>query len=117
MNAASKLTGIKILHTIIWIFFNLVIGYLAYAVAINKIDRLVLIGISIIVAEGFILLLFKLHCPLTIMARRYSRSMKDNFDIFLPEWLAKYNKLIYMAIFFIIVAGLVYRTWMNAAGN
>lgn len=34
---------------------------------------------------------------------------KDNFDIYLPNWLAKYNKLIYTIIFIIIVVILLYR--------
>jgi hypothetical protein len=32
MTAAAKLTAIKLVHTAVWIFFNVVIGYLAYAV-------------------------------------------------------------------------------------
>ena len=32
------------------------------------------------------------------MARKYSDSTKANFDIYLPEWLAKYNKEIYTTI-------------------
>lgn len=31
-NPKAKLIQIKILHTIIWLFFNVVLGYMAYAV-------------------------------------------------------------------------------------
>ncbi|MGB5556351.1 MAG: hypothetical protein WBM83_16980, partial [Flavobacteriaceae bacterium] len=55
------------------------------------------------------LLLFKWFCPLTVIARKYSDSTKDNFDIFLPNWLAKYNKLIYTSIFGISILILMYR--------
>jgi hypothetical protein len=48
-------------------------------------------------------------CPLTLVARQYSDSTKDNFDIYLPNWLAKYNKLIYTTIFILIVVGVIYR--------
>lgn len=34
-----KLLLIKSVHTLIWIFFNVVIFYLLYAVIINKIDN------------------------------------------------------------------------------
>ncbi len=109
MNAASNLTAIKIVHTLIWIFFNVVLFYMAYAVIVNKIDLSVWIGIALILIEGVVLLMFKRMCPLTIMARRYSDSEKDNFDIYLPNWLAKYNKLIYTTFFILIIGGIIYR--------
>jgi hypothetical protein len=37
------------------------------------------------VTEGIVLLIFKMRCPLTVIAMRYSDSNKDNFDIFLPN--------------------------------
>jgi hypothetical protein len=82
---------------------------MAYAVIVNKIDKYVWIGIALIVLEGVVLLIFKKMCPLTIIARKYSDSAKDNFDIYLPNWLAKYNKLIYTTFFVIIVCGIIYR--------
>jgi hypothetical protein len=100
---------IKSIHTLIWLFFNVVIFYLLYAVIVNKIDQWVWICIGLVVAEGFVLVMFKMFCPLTIMARKYSDSNKDNFDIFLPNWLAKYNKLIYTSIFGLAIMILIYR--------
>ena len=91
----EKLIGIKALHTIIWVFFNVVIFYLLYAVIIDKIDKYVWICLGLIILEGLILLAFKSICPITIIARKYSASEKSNFDIYLPNWLAKYNKVIY----------------------
>ena len=88
---------------------NVVIFYLLYAVLINKIDKWVWICIGIVVLEGLVLLAFKGFCPLTIIARKYSDSTKDNFDIYLPNWLARYNKLIYTSIFGIIMVILVGR--------
>ena len=82
---------------------------MAYTVIVNKIDKFVWIGIVLILLEGIVLLIFKKMCPLTIMARKYSDSAKDNFDIYLPNWLAKYNKQIYTTFFIIIIAGIVYR--------
>jgi hypothetical protein len=98
----SKLILLKIIHTLIWIFFNVVLFYMAYAVIVNKIDKYVWIGIGLILLEGLVLLIFGKMCPLTVLARRYSYSTKDNFDIYLPNWLAKYNKLIYTTLFVII---------------
>ncbi|MDO6432686.1 hypothetical protein Q4E93_18920 [Flavitalea sp. BT771] len=105
----SKLWIVKLIHTAIWVFFNIVIFYLLYAVYSNKIDFRVWICIGLVLLESIVLLLFKMKCPLTLVARRYSDSTRDNFDIFLPEWLAKYNKLIYSIIFLISIAMLIYR--------
>ncbi len=57
------------------------------------------IAIGLVIAEGLVLVLFKMFCPLTLVARKYSDSPKENFDIFLPNWLAKYNKIIFTSIF------------------
>ena len=105
----NPLRTIKIIHTIIWIFFNVVLFYMAYALIVDKIDLFVWIGIALILMEGIVLLLFRKMCPLTIMARKYSESTQDNFDIYLPNWLAKYNKLIYTSFFVVIIIGLVFR--------
>lgn len=67
------------------------------------------IGYALIVLEGIILIIFKFFCPLTIIARKYSDSPKENFDIYLPNWLAKYNKQIYSAIMVIITILTIYR--------
>jgi NhaP-type Na+/H+ or K+/H+ antiporter len=109
MDNSSKLTLIKTIHSLIWVFFNCVIFYLLYAVLSNKIDKWVWICLGIIVFEGLILLVFKAVCPITLVARKYSDSQKDNFDIFLPNWLAKYNKHIYTTILLIALVILIYR--------
>lgn len=98
MTDESKLRMIRIVHTLVWIFFNVVIFYMLYAVIIGKIDIWLWVCYGLILAEGLTLLLFKMYCPLTVWARKYSDSNKENFDIYLPNWLAKYNKLIYTSI-------------------
>ena len=110
MTDAGKLVVVKTIHTAIWIFFNVVIWYMLFAVVTNRINYLVWMGVGLIFLEGFILLLLKKSCPLTLVARRYSASTKDNFDIFLPNWLARYNKLIYTSIFVLILCMLIART-------
>jgi hypothetical protein len=109
MTIQSKLILIKTLHTLVWLFFNVVLFYMAYAVVVNKIDKFIWLGIGLIILEGIVLMLFNKMCPLTIIARKYSDSTKDNFDIYLPNWLAKWNKLIYTTLFVMIICGLIYR--------
>jgi NhaP-type Na+/H+ or K+/H+ antiporter len=103
MNDHAKLILIKSVHTLIWIFFNVVIFYMLYAAITNKIDLWLWVGYGLIFLEGLILLAFRSYCPLTLIARNYSDSPKDNFDIYLPNWLAKNNKLIYTLILFVII--------------
>lgn len=108
-SGGTRLIIIKIIHTAIWLFFNVVIFYLMYAVVSNKIDQWVWICLGFILLEGLVLLTFANACPITIVARKYSASRKENFDIYLPNWLAKYNKQIYTTIVLIILLGLIYR--------
>ena len=103
MTRETKLTIVKVVHTLIWLFFNFVIFYMLYAVIVNKIDVYLLVGYCLLALEGIILLIFNFFCPLTLVARKYSDSPKDNFDIYLPNWLAKYNKLIYTSIVMVII--------------
>jgi hypothetical protein len=105
----NRLLFIKTIHTIIWLFFNVVIFYLLYAAIVDKIDIWVWICIGLVLTEGLVLLAFKMFCPLTVIARKYSDSTRANFDIFLPNWLAKYNKLIYTTIFGVAVIIVIYR--------
>jgi NhaP-type Na+/H+ or K+/H+ antiporter len=114
MNDNKDLFWIKTLHTGIWLFFNVVIFYLLYAVISNKIDKWVWICLVLIVMEGLILLVFKAVCPITLIARKYSDSQAHNFDIFLPEWLAKHNKTIYTSIVTISVIVLIYQLIWNS---
>lgn len=109
MESETKLTLIKIIHTLIWLFFNFVIFYMLYAAAVNKLDMWLWLGYGLIFLEGITLLIFKSFCPVTILARKYSNSTKDNFDIFLPNWLAKNNKLIYTLILTVVIFITIYQ--------
>ena len=103
MNNNQKLNVVKLVHTLIWLGFNLVLGYLFYATLTDNINYLFWIGIGLIILECIILITLNWTCPLTFIARKYSESAKDNFDIFLPNWIAKHNKLIYSTLFSILV--------------
>ena len=115
MNDAHMLIAVKLIHTLIWAFFNIVIFYLLYAVITNHIDKWVWVCLSLILAEGIVLLMFKNICPVTLVARKYSNSQKANFDIYLPHWLAKYNKEIYSVIVGVSILILIYRILNNQA--
>ena len=46
-----------------------------------------------------------MKCPLTPLAARYTDDRRDNFDIYLPLVMARYNKEIFGTLY---VAGLVF---------
>ena len=55
--------------------------------------------------EVFILAVNRWRCPLTAVAARYTADRRPNFDIYLPEWLARHNKGIFGTLF---VLGLLF---------
>jgi polyferredoxin len=103
-----RLRFVRTLHTIIWAFFAgcvVVIPVLAWAGMFSHAS----IFIGIVLIEVLILAVNRWHCPLTTVAARYTGDRRDNFDIYLPEWLARHNKLIfgtiYMAGIFLTLVG------------
>jgi polyferredoxin len=44
-------------------------------------------------------------CPLTPVAARYTNDRRANFDIYLPEWLARHTKRIFGTLY---VAGIIF---------
>jgi hypothetical protein len=108
-NHRTTLIAIKSIHTLIWIFFNVVICYMAYAVIADKMDWRFWLGYVFVLIEGLVLVLFRWTCPISIIAREYTTSQRANFDIYLPEWLAHHTKTIYTSIMLVIVLLTIYR--------
>jgi hypothetical protein len=109
MQNNSRLFLLKFIHTVIWVFYNIVIFYMLFAVLSGKLDARLWICYALVALEGLILLWFRWTCPITIVARRYSADTVDNFDIFLPNWLAKHTKTIYSVLVAVIIVLTVYR--------
>jgi hypothetical protein len=55
--------------------------------------------IAIVFVEVVVLVANGMRCPLTPIAERFTNDRRDNFDIYLPEWLARYNKLIFGSLY------------------
>lgn len=104
MTTAFKLFSMKLIHTAIWAFLVAVIFYVLYCGVADDVNRYTWIAIGLVIAEGLTLLVFGGRCPLTILARNYSDSDRDNFDIFLPNWLARCNKVVFSTVY---VVGLI----------
>jgi hypothetical protein len=54
---------------------------------------------AIVAVEVAVLLLNRLSCPLTNVAAQYTDDRRANFDIYLPEWLARNNKIIFGSLY------------------
>ena len=54
---------------------------------------------GLVLVEILVLLLHGWQCPLTRLAARQTDDRRDNFDIYLPEWLARHNKALFGSLF------------------
>jgi hypothetical protein len=100
---ATALRLVKIVHTIVWAVFATCIVAIP-ALAWLGHERQASVLILVVVIELLVLLANHGNCPLTAIAARYTADRRDNFDIYLPQWLARYNKLIFGSIYLFGVA-------------
>lgn len=112
MQEHSKLLIVKLVHTLIWAFFVTLIAYVVQAGITGEIGTMVWIAIGLVILEGVVLLLNRGKCPLTNIGARYTEDRSDSFDIFLPDWLARHNKLIFTSIFTLGVVLVLCRTFL-----
>ncbi|MEE4377381.1 MAG: hypothetical protein V2J55_07695 [Candidatus Competibacteraceae bacterium] len=104
MTPQTALCAVKVVHTIAWAFFaGCILAIPIYSWRGHFGTAGVLI--SIVLIEVFIIVANHWRCPLTNVAARYTDQRQDNFDIYLPLWLARYNKQIFGSLF---VAALLY---------
>lgn len=91
---AGVLRAIKLAHTVIWAFFA---GCIVAIPVLALQDRLAAAAVlsAIVLLEVVIIVANAWRCPLTGVAARYTDDRRDNFDIYLPEWLARHNKVIF----------------------
>ncbi len=113
MRPSVKLIAIKLIHTFIWLCFVIVIFYITYSGITNNINTFTWVAIGLIIGEGLVLVIFKMFCPLTLLARKFSDSQKDNFDIYLPNWLARHNKVIFTTIYLIGLILVIWRVFLQ----
>jgi hypothetical protein len=98
------LRWIKLAHTVAWAFFAgcillvPVFGWLERYSAAGVLSLIVMLEVLVLAANGW-------SCPLTAVAASYTDDRRDNFDIYLPLWLARHNKVVFGTLF---VAGLAF---------
>jgi hypothetical protein len=106
--AARRLRTVRLLHTAAWAVFAgciVAIPVLAWQGRFGAAAVLALI----VLGEVVVLWLNRWRCPLTAVAARYTDDRRVNFDIYLPEWLARYNKQIFGPLYLAGVTYLVMR--------
>ena len=107
------LLAVKILHTLVWAVFAGCIVAIPIAAWRGQL-RLAWVLIAVVMIEVIVLLANRLRCPLTDVAARHTEDRRDNFDIYLPEWLARHNKLIFGSLY---VAGILFTGYLAVVGG
>ena len=113
MSRLSTLRTVKIVHTIVWAIFVaciLAIWIFTWRGALFEAS----LAIAIVLVEALVLAVNGWRCPLTAIAARYTDDRRDNFDIYLPLWVARHNKLVFGALY---LAGCLFTilAWLGTA--
>lgn len=117
MKAPNALLAVRLIHTIVWAFFAGCIIFLPVAAYIGHFN-LAFALIGFVLLEILILAVNRWRCPLTTVAAKHTSDRQPNFDIFLPLWLAKYNKEIFGTLFILGLAYTIfYAGFLRLASN
>lgn len=100
----QALRAVKIVHTLAWAIFAGCIVALPVAAYLGNFQLAALL-IAIVLVEVIVLFANRFRCPLTDVAARYTSDRRANFDIYLPLWVARYNKEVFGSLF---VAGILF---------
>jgi hypothetical protein len=105
------LPAIKLLHTVIWALLAGSIMALSVAGVLRRfrwaatITIVILLECGVLAANGG-------RCPLTDLAAKYAADRRPNFDIYLPNWLAEHNKVIFGTLF-VVGEAVVVACWFT----
>jgi hypothetical protein len=105
------LVRVKLLHTVIWAVMAGSILAIPVTAMQERFDWAA--GLSaLVLLECGVLAVNRGRCPLTDVAARYTDRREENFDIYLPRWLARHNKVIFGALFVMGEVILLYE-WLS----
>jgi hypothetical protein len=104
--AARRLRTVRLLHTAVWAVFAGSIVAIPWLTWQGHFGAAAVLAV-VVLGEVVVLWLNRWSCPLTAIAARYTADRRANFDIYLPEWLARYNKQIFGPLYAMGVAYLV----------
>jgi len=100
-------------HTVVWAGFAGCIVAIPVLTMQGRFRPAALLAL-VVLGEVLVLAVNRWRCPLTPIAARYTEDRRANFDIYLPEWLARYNKEIFGSSYLAGVVFLAVR-WVGAA--
>ncbi|HEX5052353.1 MAG TPA: hypothetical protein VFZ65_11305 [Planctomycetota bacterium] len=108
-----RLRAVKVLHTVVWAFFA---GCIVAIPPVAWSGRLGIAWLLVgaVAVEVVVLAANAWHCPLTAVAARHTDDRRANFDIYLPEWLARHNKVVFGSLYAFGVLLTVLR-WLGAS--
>jgi hypothetical protein len=110
----AKLLFVQAIHSVVWLFFVVCIVAIPIAAWYNRFQMAAIFS-AVVALEVGVLVVNRMRCPLTAVAARYTDDRRANFDIWLPEWLARYNKHIFGTLY---VAGIAFAlVWWQMAGS
>jgi hypothetical protein len=104
------LAAIKLMHTVIWALLAGSIVALPVAGVLRRYRWAATITVVILLECG-VLAANRGRCPLTDLAAKYTADRRPNFDIYLPNWLAEHNKVIFGTLF-VVGEGVVVACWL-----
>lgn len=110
----NRLAAIRLIHTVVWAFFVACIGAIP-VLAWRREFGGALLCIGLVGVEVLVLAFNRWRCPLTPIAARYTAVQPDNFDIYLPLWLARYNKQLFGTLYLagVFLTAALWLGWMG----
>lgn len=114
MQPIVALRIVKLAHTVAWAFFVACILAIPYFAWQHRFGG-ALVASLFVILEIVVLLFNSMRCPLTAVAARYTTDRRANFDIYLPELIARYNKEIFGSILIVAWAFALYQ-WTLSGG-
>ena len=113
MDTRTALAAVKFVHTAVWAVFAGCILWIPVAALSGRLWLATGLAVLVLV-EVLVLALNGWRCPLTDVAARFTDQRAANFDIYLPEWLARNNQRLFGALF---VLGLAILAWSWLGGG
>lgn len=104
MGANGALLWVKLAHTFAWALLAACVLAIPVAAYSHELSLALMLA-AVVALEVLVLASNAWRCPLTNVAARYTSERSDNFDIWLPAWLARHNKAIFGTLY---AAGLAY---------
>ncbi len=98
LSPATALRAVRWLHTLVWAFFAGIVVAIPVVAWQRRFTAFLWLS-GIVLVEVAVLALNRMRCPLTGVAARYTDDRRDNFDIYLPLFIARWNKEIFGSLY------------------